>query len=73
VLRLVLEMDGRFYTPPRDAGLLDGVFRQHLLEQGTLTEAALYPEDIDHAERIWLINSVREWIPARITETVEDP
>ena len=59
---LVLKMNGHYLTPPIDAGLLPGVFRQGLLEQGKISEAILRKEDLKKAEEIWLINAVRGWV-----------
>ncbi len=58
---LVLELDGRRYTPPVDAGLLAGTFRAHLLESGKIEERDLTAGDLGRATRVWLINSVRKW------------
>lgn len=60
---LVVELDGRLLTPPRDAGLLAGVFRDELLDQGIVQEQTLTPGDLQRASRRWLVNSVREWAP----------
>ena len=60
---LVLEIDGKLKTPAFSAGLLPGVYRQHLLDRGEIEEACLCLEDLERADRIWLINSVRGWLP----------
>lgn len=64
---LVLKLDNRMLTPPLTSGLLPGIMRQDLLEQGTITEQLLYPQDLQQAEEIWLINSVRGWLRAKLT------
>lgn len=64
VANLVLEIDGRRYTPPVSSGLLAGTMRGCLLERGELTERILLPTDLTRASRIWLINSVRGWMSA---------
>lgn len=56
---LVVEQDGRFWTPPAESGLLPGVFRAHLLAAGRLAERVLVPADLERADRLWLVNSVR--------------
>jgi len=61
---LVLKLDGRLVTPPLCCGLLPGIMREELLEQGTVSEQLLYPQDLQRAEEIWLINSVRGWLRA---------
>ncbi len=60
---IVLEMGGRRYTPPTHLGLLEGVFRRHLLEDGAIEERVLFVSDLELADAIYLINSVRKWIP----------
>ncbi|MDK9717374.1 MAG: aminodeoxychorismate synthase component I [Trichlorobacter sp.] len=64
---LVLKLDNRLVTPPLACGLLPGVMRQELLEQGTIEEQVLYLRDLQRADEIWLINSVRGWLRAVIT------
>lgn len=58
---LVLELGGKLLTPPREAGLLNGVMRQEGLEVGRITEETLRLGDLQHATRIWRINSLRGW------------
>jgi para-aminobenzoate synthetase/4-amino-4-deoxychorismate lyase len=58
---LVLELDGKRLTPPREAGLLNGVMRQEELEAGRITERKLYPQDLARADKVWRINSLRGW------------
>jgi para-aminobenzoate synthetase / 4-amino-4-deoxychorismate lyase len=59
VTNLVVELNGRRWTPPRDAGLLAGVYRRHLLETGAVRERTLFPADLRGASRVWMVNSVR--------------
>lgn len=58
---IVVKLNGQLVTPPLSCGLLPGVFRDELLEQGELTERVLYPDDLKRADELWLINSVRGW------------
>lgn len=60
---LVIEREGRLWTPRRECGLLAGTFREELLEKGILTEEVLTIDDLRRASRMWLINSVRGWVP----------
>ena len=46
------------------SGLLGGTFRGEQLEAGTIHERVLTKADIASASRLWLINSVREWVEA---------
>jgi para-aminobenzoate synthetase/4-amino-4-deoxychorismate lyase len=61
---VVAEIDGVRYTPPVTSGLLGGTFRSELLATGQIRERLLTRDDISRASRLWLINSVREWIDA---------
>lgn len=63
---LVLKRDGKLVTPPLVCGLLPGIMRRQLLEQGVIAEQLLYPQDLQRAEEIWLINSVRGWLRAEL-------
>ena len=65
-MNLVLEKEGVFLTPPVSSGLLDGTFRAHLLASGKLVESVLPIAALATAEKVWLINSVRRWKPARV-------
>jgi para-aminobenzoate synthetase/4-amino-4-deoxychorismate lyase len=58
---LVLTFDGQHWTPPVSAGLLPGTLRARLLATGEITERPLTAADLAHAERVWLVNSVRGW------------
>ena len=68
---LVVELDGRRWTPPRDCGLLAGVFRAELLARGEIGERVLRPDDLARATRAWLVNSLREWVPIAVGTPVE--
>ena len=59
---VVVRLDGRYYTPPVECGLLAGVYRGHLLQRGLLRERVLTIDDLRRAEAIYLINAVRGWI-----------
>lgn len=56
---LIVEIDGGWWTPPVEAGLLPGIMRQVLLEAGRIDERALTREDLARARRVWLCNAVR--------------
>lgn len=66
VANLVLVFGRDRLTPPVSSGLLAGTLRGRLIETGRLREAVLRPADLDRAGAIWLINSVRGWIRARL-------
>ena len=60
---VVVALDGRLLTPRAACGLLPGVLRAELLEQGVIEEAVIHRADLDRAKGIWFINSVRGWLP----------
>ncbi len=48
------------YTPPLTSGLLNGVYRQHLLQTRPQTyERVLFPDDLERADAVYLSNAVR--------------
>ena len=59
---LVVEIDGRRWTPPRHCGLLDGVLRRTLLDRGEIHERVLTADDLARATGIWRVSSLREWV-----------
>lgn len=63
---VVCELDGNLYTPPVESGLLPGTYRKVLIEKGTIKERTIMLEDIPKCSGIWLINSVRKWVPVHI-------
>lgn len=63
---LVVEMDGRLWTPPIECGLLPGTFRAELLESGEIAELVIQKSELSSATRVWFINSVRGWVPVEV-------
>jgi para-aminobenzoate synthetase/4-amino-4-deoxychorismate lyase len=68
IANVAAELDGVGVTPPLDSGLLPGVFRAALLESGELRERVITKADLALASRLWLINSLREWVPASLVQ-----
>ena len=58
--------DGLLRTPSLANGLLPGVLRAQLIEEGRAVEADLSPEDLRSAAAIFVGNSLRGLIPARL-------
>jgi len=65
---IALQIAGRWLTPPCEAGLLPGVYREELLLQGRLHTARLLKADLARAEGLAFINSLRGWIPAELID-----
>lgn len=55
-----------FLTPPLSCGLLPGVLRAEMIEQGRAVEAVLAPHDLGEAHAVFVGNSFRGLIPARL-------
>ena len=70
---LLIRQGGHLLTPTLNSGLLPGVLREELLACGTISEAVLYPGDLQRAEELWLINSVRGWRRAVIVQGETSP
>jgi para-aminobenzoate synthetase/4-amino-4-deoxychorismate lyase len=68
---LAVRREGRWWTPPREAGLLAGCEREALLVDGTLAEATISVDDLRGAEDLAFVNSVRGWIPAVLADVAE--
>lgn len=60
---IVVKLGNRWVTPPVSCGLLAGTFREKLLTEEKINEAIITIEDLQESSEIWLINSVRKWIP----------
>jgi para-aminobenzoate synthetase / 4-amino-4-deoxychorismate lyase len=65
---LVVQWQGKLWTPPQLSGLLAGTMRAELLARNEVQEKVLYKEDIHKFDQIWWINSVRGKIPVTMIE-----
>ena len=63
---LVVELDGRRYTPPLECGLLAGIQRAELLDSGLVRERVVPREELSRASRLWFVNALRGWIPIQL-------
>jgi len=59
IANVVVEMDGELFTPPVECGLLPGIYRAHLLDQGEVREKEISVQDLSRCTRVFLVNSVR--------------
>lgn len=62
IANVVLDIDGKRWTPPVSSGLLEGTYRQYLLAREMISERILTRQDILQARAVFLISSVRQWI-----------
>ena len=65
---VIVEIGGDKVTPPVECGLLGGTLRAELLATGAIRERRVRVDDLARATGIWLINSVREWMPVTMIE-----
>ena len=68
IANLVAVLEGRKLTPPLECGLLAGTFRQELLAAGQIQERVIKKDDLLAAEGLYLINSVRRWMPIQLID-----
>jgi para-aminobenzoate synthetase/4-amino-4-deoxychorismate lyase len=66
IANVVVYSEGKYWTPPREAGLLAGTLRADLIARGELLERTITKEELAKAESFALINSVRGWMSARL-------
>ena len=63
---IAVQIEGQWLTPGLQAGLLPGVYREQLLQEGRLREARLMKSDLQRAQALAFFNSLRGWCPARL-------
>lgn len=68
ICNIVLKKNDNFYTPQIECGLLNGTFRQSLIDQKFITEKNIFKKNIYDFDRIYLINSVQQWVQAKLTK-----
>ena len=66
IANLAVHLDGVWVTPPVDAGLLPGTYRNVLLREGRMTERPVTVDELRGAVELALVSSVRGWRPAAL-------
>jgi para-aminobenzoate synthetase/4-amino-4-deoxychorismate lyase len=64
---LAILIDGRWWTPALDSGLLPGVERDRLVQSGVLAERAVRLDELSDAQDLAVVNSLRGWRSALLT------
>lgn len=59
ISNVIIERNGKLYTPPISSGLLAGIYRKDLLIKGRVTEKIIYLHELLTAKKVFLCNSVR--------------
>jgi para-aminobenzoate synthetase / 4-amino-4-deoxychorismate lyase len=61
IANIAFRLDGVWCTPPVECGLLPGVERQRLIDEGLLTERVIPLRQLTAVESVALVNSLRGW------------
>ena len=69
ITNIIVKKSGLYLTPPLSCGVLPGTYREDLLtsQEIPLKEKVLLVEDLNGADEIFLINSVRKMVPVKLT------
>lgn len=59
-------IDGTLFTPPLESGVLPGILRGELLARGEARERVLYERDLRSADELYVGNSARGLLRARL-------
>ncbi len=65
---VAVKLAGRWWTPPLDSGLLAGIERAALLDDGAIEERVVAVEEARNAQALAVLNSVRGWRRAVLVE-----
>jgi len=68
IANLAVRLDDRWWTPPVEAGLLPGCERAALLDAGSIAERSIRIEDLEAAEGLAVLSSVRPWRDADLID-----
>ncbi len=65
ITNVVIRKNKKYLTPPIKEGILNGCFREHLVQQEQIVEKSITQEDLLKADEMILINSVQKKIKVR--------
>ena len=68
IANVAVRLDGAWWTPPVNCGLLAGTYRAQMLAEGRLQERVLTPADLRRGEAIALLNAVQQWQAVRLVD-----
>jgi para-aminobenzoate synthetase / 4-amino-4-deoxychorismate lyase len=66
IANLAVKLDGHWFTPPLDCGLLPGIGRTVALREGRVEERRITIDQLRAAEELALVSTVRGWRPAAL-------
>jgi para-aminobenzoate synthetase / 4-amino-4-deoxychorismate lyase len=59
IANVIVEIGGERWTPPRTCGLLPGIARGRLIDDGTVRERPIAVSELASASRVWLVSALR--------------
>ena len=59
IANVVVEIGGERWTPPRTCGLLPGIARGRLVDEGNVGERRIAVAELKKATRLWLVSALR--------------
>ncbi len=66
IANVVVEIGGERWTPPRTCGLLPGIARGRLIDDGSVRERPIAVAELQTAARLWLVSALRGELPATL-------
>ncbi len=63
---IAVRIDGDLVTPPLGHGLLDGTFRQELIDTNQVVVGGIRRDKMENFDEVWFYNSVRKWVRVRL-------
>jgi len=73
ISNIIIEKNGRYFTPPLNLGILNGCYRQFLLDNKKCEEKILTIGDLENADSVMLSNSViKEIFVEKIFDTNQE-
>ncbi|MDH4318823.1 MAG: aminotransferase class IV, partial [Desulfobulbaceae bacterium] len=73
ISNIFIKQGGNMWTPPVSCGLLAGTLRRYLLEQGLAREKILRLQDLQHADAVYMGNSLRGLVRVSLSRESCDP
>ena len=61
IANVVYKFGDDWFTPPVESGLLPGILRGELLEQGKVKQRKLLTDELAEVSEIQLVNDLRGW------------
>jgi para-aminobenzoate synthetase/4-amino-4-deoxychorismate lyase len=60
ISNIIIKQNGKYYTPPIKLKILNGCYRQNLIDSGKCEEKIIKVDELKSAEKVILCNSVKK-------------